>query len=759
MRAEERPEAASPPDPAVVRRGRLRASRAAAAPVPLPASAPEIPRIPRAVAPQSVPPDAPLDHPSLYFNRELGLLDFNWRVLWQAMDPRTPLLERVRFLAITSSNLDELFQKRMGGLKRQQVAGVQSLSLDGRTPLEQLRLMADASLAMYGAISALWEGELRPLLADEADVVVSRYADLDERQKTALAQQFREQIYPVLTPLAVDPGHPFPFISNLSLSLAVLLRHRARKTLHFARIKVPMQHGRWVTVPHARHRFHFVPLEEVIQHNAGELFRGMDIVSVDPFRVTRSADVDRDDDEAEDLLELIEEELRERRFAPVVRLEVDRHMRREARDLLLRELELSPEDVYESGGLIALSDLAALADLDIPAFRYEPWEPVVPEALQHEGETEEERNIFAVLRRGDVLVHHPYESFTASVQRLLEEAAEDPGVVAIKQTLYRTGADSPVVKTLLRAAERGKQVAVLIEVTARFDEENNIQLAELLEDAGVHVTYGLVGLKTHSKVLLVVRDEGRRPRCYCHVGTGNYHARTTRLYTDLGLLTCNREIGQDLVNLFHFLTGYAPDQQYDRMVVAPRDLRRTFTERIRREAEHHREKGTGRIVAKMNALDDAEVIQELYRASQAGVQIELIVRGHCRLRPGLAGISDHIRVISIVGRFLEHDRLYYFHNDGDPELFLGSADWRTRNLNERVEVVVPVLDAALKARLIDVLHYALHDNRLAWELGPDGRYVQRRPAPGEPEVNFHDLLMRDALERSRRGSVHWEVEP
>jgi polyphosphate kinase len=499
-------------------------------------------------------------------------------------------------------------------------------------------------------------------------------------------------------------------------------------------------------------------VEDVIQANAATLFRGMEVVSVDAFRVTRNADVARDDDEAEDLLSMISEELRERRFAPAVRLEVDRHMPQEVRGLLVRELEVQPEEVYESDGLIDLADCAQLADLDLPALRYEAWEPVVPEPFRHEGETEEEKNIFAVIRRGDVLVHHPYESFTSSVLRLLDESADDSHVVAIKQTLYRTGVDSPVVRALLHAAERGKQVAVLIEVTARFDEQNNIQLAEILEDAGVHVTYGLVGLKTHSKVLLVVRDEGGRPRTYCHVGTGNYHARTSRLYSDLGVLTCNPEIGNDLVNLFHFLTGYAPDQQYDRLVVAPRDMRRTFVERIEREIHFQRARGSGRIIAKMNALDDAGIIQELYRASQAGVRIDLIVRGHTRLRPGLPGYSDNISMVSIVGRFLEHDRVFFFNNDGDPEIFIGSADWRERNLNERVEVLVPVLDAALRDRIIEILHFSLNDNRLAWELRPDGEYVQRRPAPGEPEVNCHDILMRDALDRGRRpGTRPWEL--
>ena len=736
------------PTPAAARRRGAAARRNGAAPV----------RLPRAVSPQPVPEGADLDHPALYFNRELGLLDFNWRVFHQALDPRVPLLERVRFLAITSSNLDEFFQKRVGGLKRQQAAGVQSLSLDGRTPAEQLHLITEAAHEMYGTLVDAWERVLKPLLRTEAGVVVSHYAELADGQQAMLDHYFREQIYPVLTPLAVDPGHPFPFISSLSLSLAVLMRHAARNTLHFARLKVPAQYGRWLAVPDSDIRFHFVPVEQVIQANVARLFRGMEIVSVHAFRVTRNADVDRDDDESEDLLAVISEELRERRFAPVVRLEVDREMPAQVRQLLLRELELSGGDVYEATGPLSLVDCAALADLDLPAHKYEPWEPVIPEPLQHEGETEEEENIFSIIKRGDVLVHHPYDSFTASVQRLLEEAADDPRVIAIKQTLYRTGGgDSPVVKALIRAAERGKQVAVLIELSARFDEENNIRGAEIMEDAGVHVAYGLVGLKTHSKVTLIVRDEGGPPRTYCHIGTGNYHARTSRLYSDLGLFTCSDEIGDDLVNLFHFLTGYAPDQQYSRLVVAPRDMRRVFEERIRREMEIHQRSGNGRIICKMNALDDPGIIKELYRASRAGVRVDLVIRGHSRLRPGLPGYSDNIRVVSLVGRFLEHDRVYYFHNDGEPDILIGSADWRERNLNDRVETVVPVLEPALRDRLVQILHYALNDNRLAWDLHSDGHYVQRTPEPDEPVVNYHELLMRDALERSRKGTRPWEL--
>ena len=758
MRAEETPIPAPPAEPP---------TQTESPPIPLhplppspsPAAPPAFvtPPLPRAVQPQAVPPGAPLDHPALYFNRELGLLDFNWRVLAQARDPRVPLLERVRFLAITSGNLDEFFQKRVGGLKRQVAAGVQTPSLDGRGPGEQLSLIAAAAAEMYAAITYAWEQELSPLLRDEADVVVSDWPELDGHQQKELNRYFRENIYPVLTPLAVDPGHPFPFISNLSLSLAVLMRHAARNTMHFARLKVPTNQGRWVPVPNSPHRHHVVPVEQVIQANVAELFPGMEIVTASAFRVTRNADVDRDDDEAEDLLEMISEELRERRFAPVVRLEVERGMPVEVRDLLVREMELEPGDVYEAANLVDHADAMSVAEVDLPALKYEPWEPVIPEPLSHEGETEDEKNIFAILRRHDVLVHHPYESFTGSVQRLLDEAAGDPKVLAIKMTLYRTGVQSPVVQALLRAAERGKQVAVLVELSARFDEANNIAGAEQMEDAGVHVTYGLVGLKTHSKVTLVVRLEEGRPRTYCHIGTGNYHAKTTRLYTDLGLLTANPEIGADLVNFFHFLTGYAPDQHYNRLIVAPRDMRRVMEERIRREVQAQREGRTGRIVAKMNALDDAEIIQELYRASQAGVKVDLIVRGHSRLRPGLPGYSENVRVVSILGRFLEHDRIYLFHNGGDPEIFIGSADWRGRNLSERVETMVPVLDPALRTRVVDVLHYALNDNRLAWELNADGQYVQRRPAPGEPEVNYQELLMRDSVTRARATNRPWEL--
>ncbi|MBW3629581.1 MAG: polyphosphate kinase 1 [Gemmatimonadetes bacterium] len=713
--------------------------------------------MPRAVTPQPVRAGVDLDHPSLYFNRELGWLDFNWRVLFQAEDERIPLLERVRFLAITCANLDDFVQKRVGGLKRQEAAGVLALSRDGRPVSDQLRLIRDTTIAMSVSMTQTWERSLRPLLRERAGVVVSSYADLDDQQRSALDTVFREHIYPVLTPLAFDPGHPFPFISNLSLSLAVQMRHPHRGTTHFARLKIPTHAGRWIRVPDSAVPHHFVPVEQVILHNVPELFRGMIVESAHLFRVTRNADVRRDGDEAEDLVELISEELRERRFAPVVRVEVESEMPAAVRDLLARELELGPDDVYEATGLLAISDCSALAELDLPAHRFEPWEPVLPQPFHHEGDPADAPSVFATIKRGDILVHHPYDSFSGSVLRLIEEAADDPDVVSIKQTLYRTSENSPVVRALARAAEHGKQVAVLVEVKARFDEARNIGWAQALEDAGVHVTYGVMGLKTHAKVVLVVRYEAGRPVTYFHVGTGNYHAATARLYSDVGLLSCNPTLGADLVNFFHFVTGYAPDQQYQRLIVAPRDMRGAFEDLIRREVRQHQASGGGRIIAKMNALDDTAIIRELYRASQAGVKIDLIVRGHTRLRPGVPGYSENIRLVSIVGRFLEHERIYWFHNQGEPQVYIGSADWRERNLRDRIEAIVPVDGPEPKRRLAEILEWALEDNRLAWELDSDGQYVQRVPTPGGTELNLHRRLMSAASERTASGERPWKL--
>ncbi len=700
--------------------------------------------LPPAVRPRPVPTDAPLDHPSLYFNRELGWLDFNTRVLAQAVDPEIPLLERVRFLAISASNLDEFIQKRIGGLRRQEEAGVGRPSPDGRTPTQQLDLIREVLRESQASAARLWEEELKPELGERAGIRILSYGALNPLQQQALDRHFREQIYPILTPLAVDPGHPFPLISNLSLSLAVELKDSAHGEFHFARVKVPMTHGRWIRVPGTPDAWDFVSVDEVVRANIEGLFRGMEVVGCHAFRVTRNADVMRDEEEAEDLIAAISEELRERRTAPVVRLEVEASISDRIRDLLLRELGLSREDLVVVDGDLALAGCLQLADLPFPEHRFPPWEPVVPVRLRPRRDEEESPGIFSVIRDGDLLVHHPYESFTATVQRLVEEAAVDPQVTAIKQTLYRTSDDSPIVRALVRAAERGKQVAVLVEVKARFDEQNNIEWARVLENHGVHITYGLVGLKTHAKVVLIIRNEGGRPRAYCHIGTGNYHVDNARVYTDLGLLTCDPEVGADAVDLFHSLTGHAPGHQFRKLLVAPAHLREAFARLIRREAETARSGGTGRIIAKMNALDDPELIEELYRASRAGVSIDLIVRGHSRLRPGVKGFSDRIRVRSIIGRFLEHDRIYYFENGGHPELFMGSADWRVRNLDDRVEAVVPVEEPGLRERLIRILNLALEDNRLAFELQADGSYHRCSPGRGEGERSLHARLMEEA---------------
>lgn len=717
-----------------------------------PAEAPLDQELPVAVEPNPVAKGAPLDHPSLYFNRELSWIDFNWRVLYQAMDPRTPLLERVRFVAITANNLDEFYRKRVGGLKRQLGAGVRALSPDGRTPREQLNLSIAAALEMQHRLLALWEGEIRPEL-EAAGVVVRAYDSLADDEKAALDAHFREHIFPILTPLAVDSGHPFPFISNLSLSLAFTLRHPSRGTEHFARLKVPTGRGRWVPVDSTPG--HFVALEDLIRHNASELFRGMEVEGVHAFRVTRNASVDRSEEEADDLLAMISEELRERKFSEVVRVEVETAMPPRVRNLIRRELGLTEgQDVVEVEGLLDLAGLFGLADADLPHLKYLPWEPVVPVRLRHMA-MEEDDDMFAAIRQGDILVHHPYESFAASTQRFIEEAAEDPHVLAIKLTLYRTSQDSPIVRALIRAAEAGKQVAALVELKARFDEENNIEWAQRLERAGAHVAYGLVGLKTHAKVTLVVREEEGHLRTYCHIGTGNYNPNTARFYTDFGLFTCREEVGQDLVGLFHFLTGYAPEQEYRTLSVAPRDLRGKFVSLIRREVEHQRAGRKGRIIAKMNALDDVGVIKELYRASQAGVQIDLLVRGHTRMRPGLKGFSENVRIVSIVGRFLEHSRIYYFHNGGDPEVYIGSADWMRRNLDDRVEVVTPVHDEGARSRLKRTLKFCLDDNHQAWDLSPDGRYTLRRAGDGEKVHAFHDTLMQRARRRTEEDDAAW----
>lgn len=708
-----------------------------------------IPDIPCAVQPQEVPEGASIEHPSLYLNRELGWLDFNWRVLYQAMDTRTPLLERARFIGITAGNLDEFIQKRVGGLKRQEAAGVYDLSPDGRTPETQLGLAQQQTKQMQQRMTRIWNQELLPLLEREAGIKISGYSGLEEARKQELNEYFLDHIYPTLTPLAVDPGHPFPFISNLSLSLAVKLRRPGRDAFNFARVKIPSNQPRLLRIKSETFAHHFVPIEEVIRQNIPRLFPGMIIESSCIFRITRNADLRRSEEEAEDLLSMISEELRERRFAEAVRLEIEQGMDSEVLDLLKNELKLEEIDIIKVEGLLDLTVCFNMANINIPGLRVPKWSPVIPKPLCRRGETEEEPGIFDIIRKGDILVHHPYESFSASVRRLMEEAANDPNVLAIKQTLYRTSNDSPIVKALIKAAEKGKQVAVLVEVKARFDEASNIEWGKMLENAGVHVAYGLVGLKTHAKVALIVRREGNKHVTYCHIGTGNYHTQTAEIYTDLGLLTNDPDLGYDVSNLFHYLTGYAPDQEYKKLLVAPNNLRSAFYELIDHETSLAKAGKEGRIIAKMNALDDVGVIQRLYKASQAGVKIDLIVRGHSRLRPQLRGFSDNIRIISIIGHFLEHDRIYYFENDGNSKIYIGSADWRYRNMNERVEAIVPITPPALQKRLKSILKKALKDNRLAWDMHSGGSYTQRRSEEGQKEKKFHKMMMKNARKRAK----------
>ncbi|MGQ9870717.1 polyphosphate kinase 1 [Leptodesmis sp.] len=695
-----------------------------------------------------------LSDPQYYFNRELSWIEFNNRVLHEAFDPRTPLLERLKFLSIFSSNLDEYFMVRVAALKQQVEAQVTRLSADGRTAQEQLDLISQRLRPMVTQQHQHFEQALRPQLAAQG-IYLLDYVDLNQEQRNYLHNYFEAQIFPVLTPLAIDPSHPFPYISNLSLNLAVVIQDTETGKELYACVKVPSSLPRFLPLPQALRTqekgkpaiWTGVPLEQVIAHNLAHLFPGMNIQEYHPFRVTRDGDLDLSEDEAEDLLLAIEQELRKRRVGgSVVRLEIHASMPDTLRTMLLDEMDLTEQDVYEANGLLCLRDLISLMDLPLPELKDPRWPSSIPAAFQSlpelsEDEVDPQNNVFTILRRQDVMVHHPYHSFSRTVQRFITEAAYDPQVLAIKMTLYRTSGDSPIVNALIAAAENGKQVSVLVELKARFDEENNINWARKLESAGVHVVYGLVGLKTHTKVVLVVRREDGRMHRYVHIGTGNYNHRTARFYTDVGLLSSRPDLGADLTDLFNFLTGYSRQQTYRKLLVAPVSLRDRMTALIRREAEHARKGFHGRIVAKMNSLIDQPLIATLYEASQAGVQIDLIVRGMCCLRPGVLGVSDNIRVMSIVGRFLEHSRIFYFHNRGQEEIFIGSADWMPRNLDRRVEAVMPVEDPAIAKDLEEVLGIMLADNRQAWDLQSDGRYVQRRPAADSPEQSSQKILM------------------
>ncbi len=655
-----------------------------------------------------------LDDPSLYLNRELTNLAFNRRVLNEAKVRRTPLLERVKFLAITADNLDQFFMKRIGGLKQQVIAGLHDLTVDGRTPEQQIAECYDVVRTMELHQRQLLD-ELTALLGD-VGIHLCRYEELTDKQQGTLRAYYLKTVHPLVTPQAIDPAHPFPFVSNLSLNLLVSGRFPEDPELFMARVKVPVGFG----IPRflrAADTDRLVPLEDVIAHSLDLLFPGAEIQSCELFRVTRNANTERDEDEADDLLSLIESELRDRRFAPIVRLEVQSDMHSVHRGMLAAELGLNErDDVFPADGMLALRDLAEIAALDIPALHDPPYHPVDHPLL------EGPRNIFHIVRdAGSILLMHPYESFATSVERFLREAGQDPKVRALKMTLYRTSSDARIISYLLDAARNGKQVAVVVELKARFDEAANIEFANRLEDFGIHVSYGVVGYKTHCKTILVVRQDYDGLRRYAHIGTGNYHPGTARLYSDFGLLTCDEMIGQDLTELFNYLTtGFNGKRTFRKILPAPTLLKPALLAKIERETALGRD---GKLQFKMNALEDEDITRALYRASQAGVDIDLIVRDTCRLRPGLPGLSDTVRVVSIVGRFLEHGRVYYFRNRGDEEYFIGSADCMKRNLESRVEVVTPVEDLLARKRLRAVLDVQLAPNPNAWEMRPDGSYV------------------------------------
>ena len=691
-----------------------------------------------------------LNDPVLYLNRELTWLSFNQRVMREAEDSRNLLLERLKFLAIVSSNLDEFFMKRIGGLKQQLGAGVARLTVDGRTPKQQI----DECYQQVRVQEARQHDTLQKILAElrEHDIKLLSYKELSQGDATYLRDYYHENIFPLLTPQSIDSAHPFPFISNLSLNLLVQTRLPGEKgKISLTRIKVPTSNGvpRFLQLPE---RNHFVALEDVAKHNLDLLLPEIEIASCYMFRLTRNANTERDEEKADDLLAMIESELRDRRFAPIVRLQIQGDMDETSRGMLAAEFGLDEQaDVFSAEeNMLAMRDLFQLSAIERADLHDAPHHPVDHPMLQSN------RSIFYVIRdQGPFLLHHPYESFGTSVERFLKEASQDPKVRAIKMTLYRTSRDTKVVDYLISAARNGKQVAVVVELKARFDEAANIRWAARMEEAGIHVTYGVVGLKTHSKIILVVRNDYIGLKRYLHIGTGNYHAGTARLYSDLGILTNDEDLGRDAGELFNYLTtGYTPDRFYRKLLPAPKVLKQSLLARIERERTLHSQEKPGLIQFKMNALEDADVTRALYEASRDGVRVDLIVRDTCRYRPGIAGVSDSGRVISIVGRFLEHTRIYYFQNGGDEEYFIGSADAMKRNLESRVEVVTPIEDPVLRCDLRGILDEQLNDYRNAWEMGSNGNYMQRQPRNAEEEIGSQQRLAEKALNRAKT-KVHY----
>jgi len=698
-------------------------------------------------------PTTDFERPDLYINRELSWIEFNRRVFEEAQDTRHPLLERIKFLSIFDTNLDEFIMIRLAGLKDQLAAHVTSLSFDGMTAEQQLTTVRQVQTPLIQEVHRYWRNTLLPLLAEQHVHILS-YEQLNEAQRAAMLSYFEHEIFPVLTPLAVDPGHPFPHISNRSLNLAVVIADHGHSE-RFARVKVPPSLPRLVPVPivadtpqdaqsaQTVQTVAYVWLEQVISAHLSMLFPGFDVWESYPFRVLRDADIELQEDEAADLLEYIEKEVRERRFGSVVDLAVNPSMPPRIRSLLLDNLEITSNDLTIIDGTLGMGDLMELYRLERPDLKDLPFTPRIPSVFR------KEQNLFQAIQEHDILMHHPYDSFN-SVVEFIHAAAHDPQVLAIKQTLYRVGSNSPVVNMLLEAVENGKQVAVLVELKARFDEENNIEWARALERAGVHVVYGLVGLKTHAKVAMVVRKEADGLRRYIHLGTGNYNATTARIYEDLCLFTCRPDIGADVTDLFNLLTGYSRLHSYRKLLVAPIGLRASMIERIEREIRVQQEHGNGRLIFKMNALVDPEIIHLLYRASQAGVTIDLNIRGMCCLRPGIPGVSDTIHVKGIVGRFLEHSRIFYFGNNGNEEIYLGSADMMQRNLNTRVETLFPIEDPILREVIRDhVLQSYLADTVNTSELQSDGHYVHVRPEPGEPPFDCQNWFIAHPLFEQR----------
>ncbi|WP_324756952.1 polyphosphate kinase 1 [Haloarcula montana] len=708
--------------------------------------------------------DVDLQDPELYLNRELSELSFQRRVMHEALDDRNPLLERVRFLSIVTRNLDEFVMKRIGGLKQQIEAGITEEAADGRTPREQWTEVHDVLGPMLEKQADCYRSMLRPALA-EAGIDILAYDDLTAAEQSRMREYFEESVLPTLTPLSFDPAHPFPFISNRSLSLAVLTRSPETEEPTFTRVKIPPNRPRLVQVGEDSR---YVLVEEVIERNLDLLLSNVEIVDTALFRLTRNAEVRRDEEIAEDLIEMIEEVLEQRRFATVVRMEIERDAHPRIRQTLKRQLELDEREIYDLPGPLDYREFMSLTDLDRPELKLEPWTPQPHPRLEDTAwsafeQDDSSDDIFEQIDERDILLHHPYHDFGTTVQRFLSEAANDPDVLAVKAAIYRTASDSQVIQSLIDAAENGKQVAVMVELKARFDEQNNLEWIRRLEENGIHVAYGTIGLKTHTKTALVVREEDDSVELYSHVGTGNYHSETAKGYVDLGLLTADRDIGQDLVTLFNSFTGPGLDEEFRKLLVAPVTMRREFTRYIRREARHAQAGRPARIVVKVNGLEDPEIVEELYRASMAGVEIDLIVRDICRLRPELA-VSQNIAVHSVVGRFLEHSRIFYFRNGapapgetvdggGEPEYYIGSADWMTRNLDSRVEAVTPVENPEIRRQLKFVLELLLSDNRKRWTMNEDGSYDQQYPDDGEPVVNVQVILMREALKASRNDNA------